>query len=268
MKREALRNIERLELKVENISKRYPIKKEKNRNVNYINALNKISFSLSPGLFGILGPNGAGKSTLINILTCNIYPTNGKVLINDKNIIKLGYKYRDILGYMPQQQNLYSGFTGYRFLVYIASLKKIPSKAISKEIERVTEVTNITEHLQKKISSYSGGMKQRLLASSALMGSPRVMIFDEPTAGLDPRERVNFRNHLKNISKKNIVIVATHVVSDIETVADEILLLKKGKLVAKDSPNRLIEQFARGTTIEEVYLSVFGEASDDKIGIS
>lgn len=266
MKANKLKGADELLLDVDGVSKHYPIKQAKKEDVAYIRALDNVSFSLAPGLFGLLGPNGAGKSTLINILTNGIYPTRGKVLLNKRSIIKLGASYRGILGYMPQQQNLYSGFSGHRFLVYIASLKEIPSRDIAQEIERVVEITNLKEHLHKKLSSYSGGMKQRLLAATAMMGNPRILIFDEPTAGLDPKERVNFRNYLKHISGTNIVIVATHVVSDIESVADEILLLKKGRLVAKDTPKNLIEQFACGETIEEVYLNIFGEETYEQAG--
>ena len=160
---------------------------------------------------------------------------------------------------MPQQQNLYDSFSGKQFLSYMAALKKIETSLVESEVLRVSDSVNLTKELDKKLGAYSGGMKQRLLAAAAIMGSPQLLIMDEPTAGLDPKERVRLRQLLSNISKKSIVIVATHVVSDVETVADKIILLKEGKIVDVDTPERLIEKYAKGKGLEEVYLNIFGD---------
>ena len=245
---------------IKNLTKKYEVqsgilKKKK----TYKLALNNINLELTNGLYGLLGPNGAGKSTLINIITGGLKQTKGSVIWNGKSIHSLGIKYRKILGYMPQQQNLYDSFSGKQFLSYMAALKKIETSLVESEVLRVSDSVNLTKELDKKLGAYSGGMKQRLLAAAAIMGSPQLLIMDEPTAGLDPKERVRLRQLLSNISKNSIVIVATHVVSDVETVADKIILLKEGKIVDVDTPERLIEKYAKGEGLEEVYLNIFGD---------
>lgn len=222
-------------------------------------ALAGVSFTLGPGLYGLLGPNGAGKSTMMNIITGNLAPTGGKVLWNGKNILRLGKKFRRVLGYMPQQQNLYDSFTGRRFLLYLASLKELPRNGMAAEVQRTANLVHLTNELDKWLAAYSGGMKQRLLAAAALLGDPQIVIMDEPTAGLDPKERVRLRQVLADLARDRIIIVATHVVSDVEYVAKEILLLKKGQLVDHASPTELIEKYAPGGTLENVYLAIFGE---------
>lgn len=224
-------------------------------------ALNRVSLELTNGLYGLLGPNGAGKSTLINIITGSLQETSGKVLWNGKRTTSLGKKYRAILGYMPQQQSLYDSFTGYGFLAYLCALKEIKTKAVPTEIDRVSALVNLAPQLSKKLSAYSGGMKQRLLAAAALLGDPQLIIMDEPTAGLDPKERVRLREVLANLAKDKIIIVATHVVSDVESVAHEIILLKDGQIVDKASPLALCEKYAMGS-LEDVYLNIFGNDED------
>lgn len=241
------------QLQICNLSKTYTSRKSQKK------ALSEVSFTLGPGLYGLLGPNGAGKSTLMNIITGNLQATGGKVLWNGRNILALGRKFRRVLGYMPQQQNLYDGFTGRRFLLYLAALKELPRKEAAAEVERAAALVHLTEELNKRLAAYSGGMKQRLLAAAALLGRPQVLIMDEPTAGLDPKERVRLRRVLAELAQHCIVIVATHVVSDVEQVANEILLLKEGRLVDCAPPARLVEKYASGKTLEEVYLAIFGE---------
>lgn len=248
-------------LEVIELVKKYPVErgvfsKEK---VKYKRALDGVSFTLSPGLYGLLGPNGAGKSTLINIITGSLKQNGGSVRWDGVPIRKMGIKYRRILGYMPQQQNLYPSFTGRQFLLYICALKEVKSEIAPREAERVAKAVNLTEHLDKKLSAYSGGMKQRLLAASAVIGDPKIIVFDEPTAGLDPKERVRLRAFMKELSKDRIVITATHVVSDVETVADEILLLKEGRLVDKLTVEALVKKYAPGKDLETVYLNIFAE---------
>ena len=222
-------------------------------------ALAGVSFTLGPGLYGLLGPNGAGKSTMMNIITGNLDATSGTVLWNGKNILRLGRAFRRVLGYMPQQQNLYDSFTGRRFLLYLAALKEIPRKDAAAEVQRVAALVHLEQELSKRLSAYSGGMKQRLLAAASLLGEPQILIMDEPTAGLDPKERVRLRAVLAQLAQNRVIIVATHVVSDVEHVAKEILLLKEGQLVDKAPPDALIQKYAPSGTLEDVYLSIFGE---------
>ena len=221
-------------------------------------ALDEVSFTLGPGLYGLLGPNGAGKSTMMNIITGNLDATGGKVLWNGENIVRLGARFRRVLGYMPQQ-NLYDSFTGRRFLLYLAALKELPRADTAKEVERTAALVHLETELDKRLAAYSGGMKQRLLAAAALLGDPQLLIMDEPTAGLDPKERVRLRTALAELARDRIILVATHVVSDVEHVANEILLLKEGRLVDHAPPAELIGKYAPGGTLEDVYLAIFGE---------
>lgn len=177
-------------------------------------ALSNISLSLEPGIYGLLGPNGAGKSTLMNIMTDNLHPDSGVVLWNGKSIFINNRDYRKIVGYAPQQQGLYDSFTGRRFLSYMGALKEMKKSEAEKEIERVAGLVNLTARLEDKIKSYSGGMKQRLLVAQALLGEPEFIILDEPTAGLDPKERVRVREALHSLAEDKIILVATHVVSE------------------------------------------------------
>lgn len=219
-------------------------------------ALNDVSLTLTPGIYGLLGPNGAGKSTLMNIITLSVNPDSGEVRWDGKEINALKRQYREILGFMPQQQGLYDGFSCYEFLNYIAVLKGIPKAELKNEIARVAALTNMTEHLRKKTAGCSGGMKQRLLLASSILGDPKLIILDEPTAGLDPKERIRTRELVKSIAGGRIIIIATHIVSDIETVADEIILMKGGSVIAKEREETLCREYG---CLENVYMHFFGE---------
>lgn len=234
-------------LEIRNLSKSYGKKV----------ALNNINLRFDNGLYGLLGPNGAGKSTLMNIITDNLKADNGEILWNGIDYQTLGVKYREILGYMPQQQGLYNGFTGKRFLNYIAVLKDIPKKEILLQIEESVKKVNLQNELDKKINMYSGGMKQRLLIASCILGNPKLIIFDEPTAGLDPKERVRVKKLMQELSSKSIVIIATHIVPDIENIAKEIVILKEGVLIEKNTPEKLIEKYAPNGDLEDVYMNIF-----------
>ena len=204
-------------------------------------ALNDFNALLTPGIYGLLGPNGAGKSTLMNLLADNLKADQGEVLFDGVDTIKLGKQFRRVLGFMPQQQGLYDNFTALRFLYYIAALKGMKKKKAREEINKVLALVNLTHDAHKKLGSYSGGMKQRILIAQAILNDPKVVILDEPTAGLDPKERIRIRNLISEISFNKIVIIATHVVSDIEYIAKEIIMLKDGHLLEKKSPSELIE---------------------------
>ncbi len=225
-------------------------------------ALSKVNLQLTEGIYGLLGPNGAGKSTLMNIITGNIEADSGKVLWNGQLLKTLGAEYRRILGYAPQQQGLYEGFTGRRFLSYLGVLKEIPKKDLAQEIERTASSVNLTEKLDYPIGTYSGGMKQRLLIAQAMMGNPQLIILDEPTAGLDPKERVRIREKIKEISKGKIILIATHVVSDVQSIAKEIIFLKGSEIVTTDSVEALKFHYEVGN-LEEVYMEIFGEEAEN-----
>lgn len=205
------------------------------------------------------GPNGAGKSTLMNIITDNLNADSGKILWNGEESKILGTKYREILGYMPQGQGLYNGFTAKRFLNYIAVLKDIPKEDIEIQIQKVSKSVNLQNELGKKIEMYSGGMKQRLLIAATIIGNPKLLIFDEPTAGLDPKERVRVKKSMSELAKDKIVIIATHIVTDIENIANEIIILKDGILKEKNTPEELISKYTENGSLEEVYMNIFRE---------
>ena len=205
------------------------------------------------------GPNGAGKSTLMNIITDNLKLDSGKILWNGQESKILDAKYREILGYMPQGQGLYNGFTAKRFLNYIAVLKEVPKEDIEMQIQKVSKSVNLQDELGKKIGMYSGGMKQRLLIAATIIGNPKLLIFDEPTAGLDPKERIRVKKIMSELAKDKIVIIATHIVPDIENIANEIIILKDGILREKNTPEELIRKYAENGDLEDVYMNIFGE---------
>lgn len=221
-------------LEITNISKTY--KK------GAVKALDDFSVTLTPGVYGLLGPNGAGKSTLMNIITDNLNSDSGKVLYNDEDIKKLGKNYRTVLGYMPQQQGLYDDFTLNRFLWYMSAFKGLKKKEAKDKITSLLDTVNLTDSAHKKLGGFSGGMKQGALIAQALLNDQKILILDEPTAGLDPKERIRIRNFVSEIAEDKIVLISTHVVSDIEFIAKEIILLKQGKLVSHDTCPNLVSE--------------------------
>lgn len=222
-------------------------------------ALYDVSLELDCGIYGLLGPNGAGKSTLMNIITGSIKPTEGSVHWDGADIRKLGESFRSLIGYAPQQQGLYNSFSGRRFLSYMAALKGIPKKEVHGEIQRVLSYVNMQEAADRAIGGYSGGMKQRILIAQAILGHPKLIVLDEPTAGLDPKERVRIREQIKTLAGDKIILVSTHVVSDIAPIAKEILLIRSGNIIDRDTVENLCQKYGKSRNLEEVYMHIFGE---------
>lgn len=203
-------------------------------------ALSDVSFTLEPGVTGLLGANGAGKSTLMKLMTDHMPRTKGEILWNGKDILKMGRKWRELVGYTPQLQGVYDDFTAKRFLYYMGALKGMKKKEIREETDKMLEAVNLTHAAHKKIGTFSGGMRQRVLLASSMLGKPQVLILDEPTAGLDPEERIRIRNDIAELARDRIVLLATHVVSDIACIAKQVLLIRGGKVIAFDTPQNLL----------------------------
>ena len=205
-------------------------------------ALDHITFSFTSGIYGLLGPNGAGKSTMMNLITDNISPTSGRILIDDRNIKDIDKEYRKLLGYMPQQQNFYPELTLLRFMYFIASLKGLNKHEAKRDIEYYLKMVNLYDVREKRLGTFSGGMRQRALIAQALIGNPKILILDEPTAGLDPKERIRIRNLISEVSRDKIVIIATHVVADVEFIAKEIIMLNSGVILKSGKPADLLAE--------------------------
>ena len=220
-----------MELKIQDLCKSYGKKK----------ALWNFTTEFENGIYGILGPNGAGKSTLMNILTDNLLRDSGSVLYDGEEILNLGASYREIMGYMPQQQQLYDTFTVTHFISYMGTLKGMKSRDIQGRMDELLPLLNLQKVRKKKLKELSGGMKQRVLLLQALLNDPKFLILDEPTAGLDPKERVRFRNLISSLAENRIVILSTHIVSDVEYIANEILIMKNGELIQHGSPEEIMK---------------------------
>lgn len=213
-------------------------------------AVDRISFRLSNGIFGLLGANGAGKTTLMRMLCGILKPTSGTVTFDGVDVG--AEEYRAKLGYLPQDFGYYPEFTGMDFLLYMASLKGISKKTAKKKAGELLELVNLTESANKKIKTYSGGMKQRLGIAQALLNDPQILVLDEPTAGLDPKERVRFRNLIKDLGENCIVLLSTHIVSDIEHIADEVIMMNEGQVIYHGALDNISD-------LENFYLEKFEE---------
>lgn len=225
-------------IEIKNISKKY----------GKVEALCGVSLTLGHGIYALLGPNGSGKTTLMNILAGLLKPSGGEVLYNGDEIGKSGLVYRSRVGYMPQYPAMYPNFAVKEFLLYLAELKKLPPEREG-EIDYLLERVELSDVSDRKISALSGGMKQRLSLCTAVLGDPEILILDEPTAGLDPKQRVVLREFISEIAENKTVIWATHIVSDVERIADEVIFMKKGIATLAE----------RGGSLEAQYLSFFGD---------
>lgn len=219
-----------MELKVENLYKSYRNKE----------ALKNINISMKQGTYGLLGENGAGKSTLMRILTTVDFQTEGKVTFNGEDILKLDEKYRNFLGYMPQDYSVFPSFTAKDFLEYMGVLKGISKEELKKRIPEVLEIVNLSDVAHKKVKTFSGGMKRRVGIAQAILNDPKILILDEPTAGLDPKERIRFSNIISAMSEDKIVILSTHIVSDIEAIANDLIIIKEGEILELEKTDNLV----------------------------
>lgn len=220
-----------MELSVQNLTKNFGSKC----------AADNISFSLSYGVYGLLGPNGAGKTTLMKMLVDILDPSSGEVLLNGVNIKDLGASYRDKLGYMPQEIGVYKNFSAKKFLKYIAALKGITGKAADKKVDELLKLVGLQDVGKKKLGGFSGGMLRRVGIAQTLLNDPKILILDEPTAGLDPQERIRFRNIISELSENRIVLLSTHIISDMEFIAGEVIIMKDGAVLKIDTTERLLQ---------------------------
>lgn len=204
-------------------------------------AVDRVNMELEEGIYGFLGANGAGKTTLMQMLCQIITPTSGEVKLDGRSNIEMGEAFRDLLGYLPQEFGYSPSFTAKDFMLYIAAVKGLRPSYAKKRTKELLELTNLSEDADRKIRTFSGGMKQRLGIAQALLNDPRILVLDEPTAGLDPKERAYFRNMISGLSKDKIVILSTHIVSDVEYIADRILLMKKGRFIMNGTVSELTE---------------------------
>lgn len=203
-------------------------------------AVNDVSAEFTPGVYGLLGANGAGKTTLMRMICDVLRPDGGDILLNGQSTRSLGERYRDILGYLPQDFGYYPDFTAMDFMLYMASLKGLGKRDARARCSALLEEVGLADATRRKIRTFSGGMKQRLGIAQAVINDPAVLVLDEPTAGLDPKERVRFRNLISSFSQDKIVILSTHIVSDVEYIADDILIMKTGALLLRGAPDAVV----------------------------
>ena len=221
-------------------------------------AVNRISTVFRPGVIGLLGSNGAGKTTLMRMICGILRPTGGTICFKDGSALDASEElYRDALGYLPQDFGYYPDFTGKDFLMYLAALKGLDKHTARRKCAELLRIVSLESAAGKKIKTYSGGMKQRLGIAQAVLNDPKILVLDEPTAGLDPKERVRFRNLIAELGKDSIVILSTHIVSDVEHIADRILMMKDGQFIYDGTPHGI------GMDLEEFYLKEFDEEAEN-----
>lgn len=218
-----------MELKLTQLTKRFAGK----------TAVDGVSVSLTSGVYGLLGANGAGKTTMMRMICGILSPTSGSITLDGKEIEMMGERYRELLGYLPQNFGYYPDFSAEEFMWYVASLKGLSLRAGKTKARELLELVALSDVSRRKIRTFSGGMKQRLGIAQAMINDPGIVVLDEPTAGLDPKERVRFRNLIADLAKNKIVVLSTHIVSDVEYIADQILVMRKGQLLMGGTPQQL-----------------------------
>lgn len=231
----------KMELQIEHLYKSYRAKE----------ALQDVSFTLHQGTYGLLGENGAGKSTLMRMMATVDFPTKGVIKYDGTDIFLMDEEYRNLIGYMPQNYSVYPGFTAREFLEYMGTLKGISKEKLKTRISEVLEFVNLSDVADKKVKTFSGGMKRRIGIAQAIINEPKILILDEPTAGLDPKERIRFSNIISDMGKDKIVLLSTHIVSDIEAIANELIVEKKGRIVETGNVDGLV-QTVRGKVWETI----------------
>lgn len=213
-----------------------------NKNFKEKIAVQNINLTLQNGVYGLLGENGAGKTTLMRIICGILEPTQGKILCDGREIEKMGGEYRNLLGYLPQDFGYYEDFSAYRFLNYMAALKAIPQDYAKERIDELLNIVDLMEVKNKKLKTFSGGMLRRVGIAQALLNDPEILILDEPTSGLDPKERVRFRNIISSLGKNRIIILSTHIVSDVEYIADRIMIMKNGEMIQTKTAAEMLKE--------------------------
>ena len=220
------------ELKLINVQKNFKDKE----------AVKSVNYSFTNGVYGLLGENGAGKTTLMRLVCGVLKPTSGKICCDEIEIASLGAGYRNLLGYLPQDFGYYGDFTAERFLRYMAALKALPQEFAESRIDELLDMVELKSVKKKKLKTFSGGMLRRIGIAQALLNDPRILILDEPTAGLDPKERVRFRNVISSLGKNRIVILSTHIVTDVDYIADHILIMKEGRIIKEGTEQEVGDQ--------------------------
>ena len=239
------------ELKLMDVWKRYKDK----------DAVREVDYTFTNGVYGLLGENGAGKTTLMRLICGVMQPTKGKICCDNLEISGMGAEYRKLLGYLPQEFGFYPDFTAERFLRYMAALKALPKDDAEKRIEELLTMVELKNVRRKKLKTFSGGMLRRIGIAQTLLNNPEILVLDEPTAGLDPKERVRFRNIISSLGKDRIVLLSTHIVSDIEYIADRILIMKNGELIQEGTEAELTEK-VKG----HVWKCIVSEKEDECLG--
>lgn len=230
-------------------------------------AVDEVSFTLTEGVYGLLGANGAGKTTLMRMLCALLPPDSGEITFCGEEIRRMGGEYRRILGYLPQDFGYYPDFTAERYLRYLAQLKALPPQLISRKMEEIWELTGLEDVRKQKLKGFSGGMLRRLGIGQALLNDPKVLILDEPTSGLDPKERIRFRNMISSMGKDRIVLLSTHIVQDVEFIADEVFLMRNGRLMEEGSP-QTVAQKVQGKVWECLVDEAWAQRLNERYAVS
>ncbi len=231
-----------MEIKAENLTRKFGAKR----------AIDDLNFTLPEGVYGLLGDNGAGKSTLMRILVAIDHQSNGKVTLDGRDIFQMNDDYRNLVGYIPQDFEVYPAFTAREFLEYMGALKGLSKRELKNKVPEVLQFVNLEDVGDKKVKTFSGGMKRRAGIAQAIINDPKILIFDEPTAGLDPHERIRFSNIISEMGKDKIILFSTHIISDIEAITTQVIILNRGKIQKQGNVQKLLAQIEGKVFTEEM----------------